>query len=259
VTVSYEAICELIEKFLKHELQETKRERVVVGLSGGLDSSVTACLAVKALSNKSVFSVILPDFPITPNLDVDDAIELARSLRIEYKTMNINSIKSEFLADLPRNSYAEGNLTARIRMCILYYHSFIYNGLVLGTSDKSELSLGYYTKFGDGAADLYPLGDLYKTQVRELAEYLEIPLSIRQKKSSPRLWKDQTAEEELGANYDEIDEILKNLESTEPRATADEPHDNKISNNKLAEIEQTIKRNAHKARPLKICRIGSKF
>src|SRR5918994_3220181 len=108
VTKSCEAICDLVEKFLQRELDETKREKVVIGLSGGLDSSVTACLAVRALSNRNVFSVILPDFPITPNLDVDDAIELARSLRIEYKTMNINSIKSEFLADLPRNSYAEG-------------------------------------------------------------------------------------------------------------------------------------------------------
>jgi NAD+ synthase len=259
VTVSCEAICDLIEKFLKHELLETKREKVVIGLSGGLDSSVTACLAVRALSNKSVFSVIIPDFPITPNLDVDAATELARSLRIEYETMNIDSIKSEFLAHLPRNTYAEGNLTARIRMCILYYYSFIYNGLVLGTSNKSELMLGYYTKFGDGAADLFPLGDVYKTQVRELAEYLEIPLSIRQKKSSPRLWKDQTAEQELGANYDEIDEILKNLESTSPRDTGNEPHGNKISNKKLAGIKQTIKRNAHKARPLRICRIGSKL
>lgn len=258
VTVCCEAICNLIEKFIKHELHEAKREKVVVGLSGGLDSSVTACLAVRALSNKSVFSVILPDFPITPNSDVDDATELASSLRIQYKIMNINNIKSEFLSCLPRNTYAEGNLTARIRMCILYYYSFIYNGLVLGTSDKSELLLGYYTKFGDGAADLFPLGDVYKTQVRRLAEYLELPLSIRQKESSPRLWKDQTAEEELGANYGEIDEILKNLESTGPR-TGDEQHSYKISNKTLARIEQTIKRNAHKTRPLKICRIGSNF
>ena len=195
--VNCEAICDLIEKFIEQELHETKREKVVVGLSGGLDSAVTACLAVRALSNKGVFSVILPDFPITPNSDVDDATELAKSLCIEFEIMNINNIKSEFLACLPRNQYAEGNLTARIRMCILYYYSFIHNGLVLGTSDKSELLLGYYTKFGDGAADLFPLGDVYKTQVRELAEYLKLPLSIRQKKSSPRLWKDQTAEEEL--------------------------------------------------------------
>ena len=257
MTVSCEAICDLIEKFIKHELHQAKREKVVVGLSGGLDSSVTACLAVRALSNKSVFSVILPDFPITPNSDVDDATELANKLHIQSKTMNISNIKSEFLSFLPRNTYAEGNLTARIRMCILYYYSFIYNGLVLGTSDKSELLLGYYTKFGDGAADLFPLGDVYKTQVRELAEYLELPLSIRDKKSSPRLWKDQTAEEELGADYDEIDQILKNLESTGTRNTGDELCSYKISTKMLAKIEQTIKRNAHKAKPLKICRIGS--
>jgi NAD+ synthase len=95
--------------------------------------------------------------------------------------------------------------------------------------------------------------------VRSLAEYLELPLSIRQKKSSPRLWKDQTAEEELGANYDEIDEILKKLESTGPRDTVDKHHSVKISNSRLAMVEQTIKRNAHKAEPLKICKIGRNF
>ena len=142
MTVSYEIVCNSIEKFIKHELHEAKRDKVIVGLSGGLDSSVTACLAVRALSNKSVFSVILPDLPITPNSDIDDAVELASSLHIEHKVMNINKIKSEFLSFLPRSTYAEGNLAARIRMCILYYYSFIHNGLVLGTSDKSELSLG---------------------------------------------------------------------------------------------------------------------
>jgi hypothetical protein len=156
----FETMCDMIEKFIKQELKKSKREKVVIGLSGGLDSSVTACLAVQALSNKEVLSLILPDLPITPNSDVNDAIELARSLHIEFKIMNINDIKSEFLVNLPRNQYAEGNLTARIRMCILYYYSFIQNGLVLGTSDKSELVLGYYTKFGDGGADLFPLGDL---------------------------------------------------------------------------------------------------
>jgi NAD+ synthase len=106
---------------------------------------------------------------------------------------------------------------------------------------------------------LFPLGDVYKTQVRSLAEYLELPLSIRQKKSSPRLWKDQTAEEELGANYDEIDEILKNLESTGQRDTGNKHHSFNISNSRLARIEQTIKRNAHKEQPSKICKIGKNF
>ena len=257
MTESCEGICNLIEKFIRHELHEAKREKVVIGLSGGLDSSVTACLAVRALSNKNVFSVILPDFPITPRSDLHDATELASNLGIDYKIMNIKNIKSEFLTSLPKDTYAEGNLTARIRMCILYYYSFIYNGLVLGTSDKSELLLGYYTKFGDGAADLYPLGDIYKTQVRGLAKFLKLPLSIRQKESSPRLWKDQTAEEELGASYDEIDEILKDLESSGHSNIGSDRNSNKISYKKLDRIEQTIKRNAHKARPLKICRICS--
>ena len=259
MTLTCEETCTLIQRFLKREIDQTKREKVVVGLSGGLDSSVAVCLAVRALSNKRVFSAILPDFPITPNSDVVDAADLARNLRIEYKIMDINSIKSEFLANLPRKMYAEGNLVARIRMCVLYYYSFIYNGLVLGTSDKSELLLGYYTKFGDGAADLFPLGDVYKTQVRELAQYLELPLSIRQKKSSPRLWEDQTAEEELGASYEEIDEVLKKLESRYPDTRGDEIHLDKISEMKIDMIKQIIKKNAHKAGPLKICKIDNQL
>ncbi|HZD34073.1 MAG TPA: NAD+ synthase [Nitrososphaeraceae archaeon] len=259
MSVTCEAICEMIEQFIKLELHATKRKKVVIGLSGGLDSSVTICLAVRALSSKQVFSVILPDFPITPKSDVEDAAELAKSLRIEYKIIDIDRIKSEFLTNLPSNTYAEGNLAARIRMCILYYYSFIYNGLVLGTSDKSELLLGYYTKFGDGAADLFPLGDVYKTQVKEIAEYLELPLSIRQKKSSPRLWKDQTAEEELGATYEVIDDILKRLEPPYLRNRVDLNDIDKISKKKLVRIKQIIEINAHKAKPLKVCTIGTKF
>lgn len=259
MSVNYGSICDSIEEFIKKEMQEAKREKAVVGLSGGLDSSVTVCLAIRALGKKNVLSLILPDFPITPNFDVDDAIELAKNLDIEYELMNINDVKSEFLAHLPRNQYAEGNLAARIRMCILYYYAFIHNGLVLGTSNKSELLLGYYTKFGDGGADLFPLGDLYKTQVRELAKYLDLPPSIQQKKSSPRLWKDQTAEQEIGTNYDEIDNILRHLEFIENTNDDNTPTKNKISTKNLARIEQIIKKNAHKVRPLKICEIRSKL
>lgn len=259
MSANYGSICDLISTFIKDELHNAKREKVVVGLSGGLDSSVTVCLAARALSNEDILSLILPDFPITPESDVVHATELARNLQINHKIIDVSNIKSEFVDLLPRNQYAEGNLTARIRMSILYYYAYIYDGLVLGTSDRSELLLGYYTKFGDGAADLFPLGGLYKTQVRALARYLKLPLSILEKESSPRLWLDQTAEGELGAKYEEIDDILKYLEYIKNTNNSIRPYKDRISNEKLAKIEQVIKKNAHKTMPLKICDIRSKF
>jgi NAD+ synthase len=255
VSVNYGTISSSIEEFIKREMREATRAKAIVGLSGGLDSSVTACLAVRALGKKNVLALILPDFPITPEFDVVDATNHAKHLDIDYVHLNINDIKSGFLAHLPKNQYAEGNLAARIRMCILYYSAFIHNGLVLGTSNKSELLLGYYTKFGDGAADLFPLGDLYKTQVRTLAQYLELPASIRQKKSSPRLWKDQMAEQEIGIYYDEIDNILRYLESVKNTRNDLVPTKDKFLAKNKEKIEHIIEKNAHKARPLRICKI----
>ena len=110
---------------------------------------------------------------------------MAQNLKIKYKVIEIGRIKNQFLKQLPKNKLAQGNFASRLRMCLIYYYAGIMHRLVLGTADKSEIKLGYYTKHGDGAADIFPLADLYKTEVREIARYLQIPLTILKKKSEP--------------------------------------------------------------------------
>ena len=133
---------------------------------------------------------------------------MAKKLGIEYKIIDINSIHSEFSKFLEHDSFALGNLKARIRASILYYYATVNKYLVLGTSDKSEFLIGYFTKYGDGAADLEPIISLYKTQLREFAKILDVPSDVILKKSSPQLWANHTAEGELGISYEEVDSVL---------------------------------------------------
>ncbi len=206
--LNYEDIKDKIVSFLRYEAEDTNKS-FVVGLSGGLDSSVVAKLAL--LSKIDILALILPYSKVTPKEDIDDAITLAEELNIKHQTIYLDDIYERLSLLLPKDRYAAANLLARLRMCILYYYANINNSLVLGTGDRSEILLGYFTKHGDGACDLLPIGMLYKSQVRELARYLSISSSIINKKSSPRLWVDHLAEDELGLSYDEIDCILYTL------------------------------------------------
>ncbi|MEJ5293157.1 MAG: NAD+ synthase [Candidatus Methanosuratincola sp.] len=185
----------------------------VVGLSGGIDSSVAAALSVRGLGREKVLGLVMPDSAATPDEDVKDAKAMAESLGIRYRTIDITQA-SKLVTELAsaggksKDKVAEGNVRARLRMTILYYVANSEGRIVIGSGDKSELMIGYFTKYGDGGADLLPLGCLYKTQVRELARHLGIPRKIIEKESSPRLWKGQTAESELGISYEDIDLIL---------------------------------------------------
>ena len=187
---------------------------MVIGLSGGIDSSVVAYSAFRALGKDKVLGLILPDKDITPQQDIDDALEICSVLGIEYKIIYINSIKDQILKDVEKtdNNLVKGNLLSRIRMCILYYYANLLNRFVLGTANKTEIAIGYFTKYGDGASDLFPIGDLYKTQVRGFAKFLNISNSIINKKSSARLWKDQQTEDEIGLSFDDLDAVLSYLD-----------------------------------------------
>ena len=145
---------------------------------------------------------------------------------------------------------AQGNFVARLRMSVLYYYAAVLHRLVLGTTDKSELILGYYTKHGDGAADIFPIADLYKTDVRELARHLQIPTVILEKKSSPRLWRAQTAEGEIGLSYEEIDRILRQLD-------ANAQYRSKMNPKYFQRIKTLIKNNKHKQELPPICKINN--
>jgi NAD+ synthase len=237
-----------ITNFIEREVKKRKRQGVVAGMSGGLDSSVVVSLAVKALGNHGVFGLILPDSKITPKSDILDAVRLAENLKIEYRVIEIETMKRATLRKLPKNRLAEGNLSSRFRMCILYYFAGIMDRLVIGTSDKSELMLGYYTKHGDGAADIFPIADLYKTEIKLLAGHLEIPSTIIEKKSSPRLWKGQTAETEIGLNYEVIDKILQHFDR-------DTINKSGISKRNINIIRRLVAANKHKQDISPICKL----
>jgi NAD+ synthase len=206
-TQDYNKIIHSIESFLKDKISSSGASGVVFGLSGGIDSVVVAYLCSNVFKKNSL-AVIMPDSNISPKTETQDALKIAGNLGLDYKLLDINMIHASFSKHLEPNEISLGNLRARIRANILYYYANAKNYLVIGTSDKSEYLIGYFTKYGDGSSDLMPIASLYKTQVREIARTLGVPDHIIAKKSSPYLWKEHTAEDEIGFSYDEIDSVL---------------------------------------------------
>jgi len=203
----YASITETIEKFLSEQIEKNRVKGIILGLSGGVDSAVLAYICKRKLKEKTL-AIIMPDTTITPKTETEDALKMIALTGIEYKLIDIKPIVNEYTMYLEPNVRSRGNLRARVRTNILYYYANIKDYLVLGSSDKSENLIGYFTKFGDGASDLTPIISLYKLQVREIAKYLGVPENIISKKSSPHLWEEHEAEKELGASYEEIDSIL---------------------------------------------------
>lgn len=193
--------------FLDHALEETGADGFVLGLSGGVDSATVAYLTAREHRDKTL-GVLMPDASVTPRSETDDGLLVAGTLGIRHATIPLDTIMEAYTAGLGGGRRALGNLRARTRSAILYHRANSDNLLVLGSTDRSEHLLGYYTKFGDGASDVVPIISLYKTQVRGLAGHLGVPPHIAAKKSSPHLWPGHDAEDELGATYDTVDRIL---------------------------------------------------
>ncbi len=198
-----------IVNWLKQQLQETRTKGFILGLSGGLDSSVCAALLRRATDN--CLGLILP---IESDVkDLDDASAVASALNMKTQYIDLTSTYLHLTKLLPAGEQvALGNIKARLRMVVLYYHANIHDYLVCGTGNKTEIMLGYFTKYGDGACDILPLGDLYKSEVRELARALDIPQRIIEKVPTAGLWPGQTDEEEIGFTYEEMDKALKDIE-----------------------------------------------
>jgi len=208
LSIDAAATVRILAEFIRSKLDRAGKRKLVVGLSGGVDSAVAAYLAVQALGPESLHCLLMPYRTSSPE-SVKDANDLVSRLGVQAETTDISPMVAAFdELSGPVDRIRLGNVMARVRMILLFDRSAAFDALVLGTSNKSELLLGYGTLHGDLASALNPLGDLYKTQVRMLAEELGVPSSIRRKPPSADLWPDQTDEDELGFSYDEVDRLL---------------------------------------------------
>ncbi len=212
--LDYSKLIDEIQNKIKEYVMSANAKGVVLGLSGGIDSSVTAALSVKALGKENVLGLGLPCHSIPQ--DLEDAKLIAKNLGITFKVIELTStydeIISVFKTKIIPNEKALANLKPRLRMTTIYFAGQSMGYLVIGTGNRDELAIGYFTKYGDGGVDFEPIGALYKCEVREVAKILRIPEKIINKPPSAGLWKGQTDEDEIGMTYDLLDEIIYRLD-----------------------------------------------
>ncbi len=206
-----------LKRFIKDYVKKAKGEGAVLNLSGGIDSATATVLTTLALGKNRVVALSLPEKETYSRADVKHTKMLARKFGFNLVTTDITRILQAYYRAIPafdsKDRLCKGNIKARTRMICLYYYANRQNRIVVGSSDKSETMMGYFTKWGDVAADISPLMDLYKTQVRQLATHIGIPAEIIAKPSTPQLWPKQLAEEELGIKYEVLDLVLLGLEN----------------------------------------------
>ncbi len=199
---------QILTGFIHSELSRAGFSRAVIGLSGGIDSALSCYLAAEALGAKNILAIRMP-YRTSSQESLDHAQMIIDELGVESLTIPITPMVQPYLDQNPEiNSFRAGNIMARMRMIVLYDHSAAFNGLVVGTSNKTEILLGYSTLWGDSACALNPLGDLYKTQLRQLSRDMHIPDVIVSKPPTADLWLGQTDEAELGFTYADVDPLL---------------------------------------------------
>lgn len=234
-----------IVSWIKEQLKEAKKQGIVMGLSGGIDSAVVATLAVRSLGRQKVLALFLPCH--SHSGDLKDAKTIAKKLRLKTRLIDLSGIYDNLLKILsPANKLAQANLKPRLRMLVLYCFANKLNYLVCGTGNKSELMCGYFTKHGDGATDILPIGDLFKTQVRKLARELKLPEGIINKPPTAGLWPGQTDEGEMGITYVELDDILTRIAAGKKQI---------LAKNKVNKVKDMIRRSEHKRQGPRICYI----
>jgi NAD+ synthase len=209
-----------IRRFIREYVENAGADGIILGLSGGVDSSTVAALSSLAIGGDRVIGLMLPEKETYNPKDIDDAKLVAEKFGLKTQICDITLALGGVYKTIPifdsADKLCKGNIKARTRMIYLYYYANKFNRIVCGSSDKSETMLGYFTKWGDVAADISPIMDLYKTQVRKLAAHLGIPAELAAKPSTPALWPNQLAETELGIKYETLDLILYGLERFMP-------------------------------------------
>jgi NAD+ synthase len=251
LNVAYDPECvTVLHQFIQKRVEITKASKLVIGLSGGLDSSTVVKLAADALGPEKVLTLLLP---VKETTDTQDGKNVAEACGVEWKLVDLEKDFNDLLGtytsslglepdQLPR--LTPGNLSSRLRMATLYFAANALGGIVLGTSNKTELLTGYFTKYGDGSTDAMPLGDLYKTQVFSLAEDIGVPDFVIKKKPTAGFFQGQTDEDELGISYPLLDQVLRGLEL---RLTVEEIAGYlSLSVKEVSRIETMVHRSAHK-------------
>ncbi|MCI4369789.1 MAG: NAD+ synthase [Thermoplasmata archaeon] len=246
---------ESIVRFLVHHLAGPPARVAVVGVSGGIDSALVLRLASEAVGPARTVAVLLPDAR-HPAALLDETREYARGLAASVRVVPVDGTVAALRAAAPevQDPTGTGNFAARARMTILYALAGELGGLVVGTGNKSELLLGYFTKHGDGGVDLLPLGDLYKTEVRALAADLGLPAAVRERPPTAGLWEGQTDEGELGLPYEAIDQVLRGLE--ELREPAEIAELSGLPRDAVDGIAERVRRNRHKRRPAPVPKLA---
>ena len=240
--------------FLKEETFKTGLKGAVVGLSGGIDSAVVAVLAKEAFG-ENLLCVMMPSH-YSSKSSIDDALELVKKFDLRYQKVSIEPLLKAYESNMDGNNLRVGNFSARMRMSILFDLSAKEGSLVLGTSNKSELLLGYGTLYGDLASAINPIGDLYKSEIFEFAKYLGVCESIISKPPSADLWEGQSDEEEIGYSYDEIDAVLR--EFVENRLSKNELLERGYKKELVLMLIDRIYKNQFKRKPPIIAKLTSR-
>ncbi|ELF6919294.1 NAD+ synthase [Campylobacter jejuni] len=246
--MDWQKITEKMCDFIQEKVKNSQSQGVVLGLSGGIDSALVATLCKRALK-ENVFALLMPT-QISNKANLEDALRLCADLNLEYKIIEIQSILDAFIKQSENTTLVSlGNFAARIRMSLLYDYSALRNSLVIGTSNKSELLLGYGTIYGDLACAFNPIGSLYKSEIYALAKYLNLHENFIKKAPSADLWENQSDEADLGFSYAKIDKGLKALE------TNDEKLLRTLDPSLIAMLKNRMQKNAFKGKMPEILEI----
>jgi NAD+ synthase len=247
-----------IKDFISQNIEKAGLDGAVVAVSGGIDSAVTLDLTAKALGADRVTAVTMPERDVTPERDIMDVMQHCESLGVTCNTVDITPMLHVMRDTLPQYEATDrvtaGNIRPRVRMTVTYYFANKHRRMVMGTSNKTELLTGFFTKYGDGGVDLMPLADLYKTQLRQLARHLRIAESIVEKPPSPGFYPGHTDEDELGIEYTTLDLILYSWEKGSDASTI--ARDLGTSQGLVESVMRRVKTNEHKRRLPLILRLG---